>query len=290
MCSRMQDGIEERHYRSARELWHALSPTEELFPSPREIVFRGHGDASWSLAPAILRKDSHNRSFSINREASGKVFLEARLLHQFAEHCDRVGVRLPGDSIALRKGALNPNDQPCLIRPTRWPDEDLFEVMAFAQHHGVPTRLLDWTRNPQAAMYFAAAGALSLQDSWADQSQLAVWALNIESIGLFREILTVVKTPGSVSPHLAAQAGLFTVQNLREGSELVGLELEEKLWRGGKCPLLKLTLPVSESAELLDLCEKVGVSASSLFPGADGAARATKDSVNAWTAYERAKG
>jgi FRG domain len=47
------------------------------------------------------------------------------------------------------------------------------EFMALAQHHGIPTFLLDWTRNPVAAVHFAS-------NDWEQQhgAKICVWALN----------------------------------------------------------------------------------------------------------------
>ncbi len=87
-----------------------------MYPS---LGFRGHADAAWSLAPGALRysKKSH-------RDRA------LRLLDDFKRVAD------------LR-----------ITRPTGV-DEELKWVQ-LAQHYGLPTRLLDWTRNAATGLYFA---------------------------------------------------------------------------------------------------------------------------------------
>jgi hypothetical protein len=77
--------------------------------------FRGHGDASWALAPSVSR----------NR---GWLQDEAAMLKRF-----------------VQEAASRVRERP----------RHLWEWICLAQHHGVPTRLLDWSENPLVGLYFA---------------------------------------------------------------------------------------------------------------------------------------
>lgn len=54
-------------------------------------------------------------------------------------------------------------------------DDDLGSWFALMQHHGVPTRLLDWTKSPYVAAYFAIE-----QEPERDEKRSAIWAIDLD--------------------------------------------------------------------------------------------------------------
>ena len=109
--------------------------TSESFVVP--FWFRGHKQLVSTVLPGILRSDIP--------EVAGRV-------GSWREE-------MPGWTGAIRAWEMEFNNDFRRRAASLLPDqEDFVEIYLLAQHHGLPTRLLDWTTNPLAALFFAVSG------------------------------------------------------------------------------------------------------------------------------------
>ncbi|WP_284948028.1 FRG domain-containing protein [Acidisoma cladoniae] len=283
--------IEERAVATAEEFWDILSPQRSLFAPTHQAIFRGQAVASWSLTPSILRSPENKRGVwaADGTIASDmQVFKEWVYLKSFAEHCGSIGLSLPNDTSEFRDAYLSqdaPSGPGTAFRQTNlWPDPKLFELLALAQHHGLPTRLLDWSRRSYVAAYFAISSALSKTNRQSNDDRLAVWALDLTAAGHWNKLSTI-SVPGGNNANLAAQAGLFTLlrQEGVRGKQFMGETSVDSYFTNENTslpiPLVKVTLPVSQAANALALCSLYGLTGATMFPDFYGAARAASDDM-----------
>jgi hypothetical protein len=120
-----------------------------------------------------LARDSYTNTSSLARLSGDYASLERHLMRNFRKYAHQAA---PG--------------------PTDW------DWMALGQHHGLPTRLLDWTFSPLVALHFATA-------SWPEDDAV-LWAVDVEQVhrslpGVLREALdqegSLVFTTGLLAKH-----------------------------------------------------------------------------------------
>jgi hypothetical protein len=250
-------------------------------------VFRGQSDAKWLLSTTIERA-ARRYGFPDGALRNREVVLLNNFQRRAHQYVD---------------------DPPSL--------EDRLEWLALMQHHGAPTRLLDFSHSFYVAAFFAMESA---------EQDAAIWALSTEfTMGHTSNLLSETKTmldleeesravlhahlsgrqtsicvmlvePHRMNARLAVQQGCFVVpgdlsksfmENLAHCLEVDVSELAAKrahsmrrrdIDRLFDTPVVKIILPKDLHNQAVWDLDQMNVNATSLFPGLDGFAR----SLHTW--------
>lgn len=275
-------------FHTARQLLDHLSPLNPIWDAGR-FIFRGQPSDEYKLTPSVCRRGTGSFAYGSPRRmfdasTAGQVAFELEILRKFLIGCDRSGLNVPGYTEQL-SGTLADGWGSFQSPHIPWPSTQLYEIMAVAQHYDVPTRLLDWTERSFVACYFAASSA-NLEIDTREMPRLAIWALDT-TYAMHWKTVKVIRTPGGTSKNQAAQSGLFTTHEVKGYNpddlyQVEALEDVEEIYSmtGSHTPLVKMTLPIEEAPALLDLCSRLGVDGSTLFPGFHGVAKSVRDWAN----------
>ena len=189
--------------------------------------FRGLTSTKHKLIPKVGRSKSHAKERGYTREAEYWLFMEFKRLA--SAYIDRI------------------------------PRYD-WEWLVLAQHHGLPTRLLDWTFNPLAAAYFAVEKEGKTGDAivYALQRLLSISPVEDKPGPLELDYIARFDPP-VISRRVIAQDSAFTIHP-DPVKEFKPDDLEKLVIDKGWCLELKGTL------------NNLGINRASLFPDIDAVA------------------
>lgn len=145
-----------------------------------------------------------------------------------------------------------------------------WEWLSIAQHQGLPTRLLDWTANALAGLWFAVAVDPK------EEGDGVFWVLEVEqenekspsrSNDIFDSARTFVFQPFHIDQRIVAQSGWFSVHRYAEGKgQFIPLERHGRFQES----LTKYAIPAPRFSSLRKELRKMGVTQAALFPDLSG--------------------
>lgn len=214
----------------------------------------------------------------------------------FREYQD-ILLDIPLDAFTLYRG--QPSDKPLLPKIARYNLKDVRTVeremlhdfkrrslhliehypgnwwdwLALAQHHGMATRLLDWSENPLNAMWFSIFEKDERSEDYA-----VVWGFNVPKIDIikaddatdpFKVGGTKIFSPNHITKRISAQLGWFTIHEQEPDNKFIPFELNTQY----NDRLFKIKIEQRAFRECKKRLHQYGINSSTMYPDIDGLAK-----------------
>jgi hypothetical protein len=296
--------IDDHDLRDASDLFDALCVTKPLWRMSRrdKWIFRGHANSEWPLLASAYRMSKHGWKnpllpaylAPVHPELDDSRFKQ-RIEHEWASlrdffvGADLAGLQVPKDGYEFIQDILHrlkkKDESADDTVYKEWPPRSFWEAITIAQHHGVPTRFLDFTYDRLVAAFFAAQGGIGFGD--VADSKICIWALNFQNLSSYVTTrYEIVNCRRTENPFLSKQAGLFVVDtdartDVLKSVEVQSIESVISAKRDSDMErriipasvffpvLVKFTLPTSECANVLAYLGRLGYDQASLKPTYD---------------------
>lgn len=225
----------------------------------RKWIFRGQSNAEWHLESSLHRafeeaKEIH-KSNSGNAKILNKYEHEAVMIDRFKCHAHLYLSHLPKE-------------------------DDLFSWLSLMQHHGAPTRLLDFTFSPFVALFFALEFAKdnstvycinqkeikNFDDEYFGEDKYKVYARIFQNKNSEDDAFLLAFEPTFANQRLLSQQGLLVATNdLNYTHEKILNTYEIKDEN-----VVKIIIPPKLRYSGLRKLNQMNISSANIYPGLDG--------------------